>query len=92
MSEIKAPKNLGGSSAGVWLYVPDADATFKQAIAAGAKVSQELQDMFWGDRFGSIVDPFGHSWSIATHKEDLTPEEMDQRREAAMKDMPKPSK
>jgi PhnB protein len=66
-SDLQSPKKLGGSTSGVWLYVPDADATFKSAVAAGAKVTQELQDMFWGDRFGSLVDPFGHAWSIATH-------------------------
>jgi len=92
MSDIKSPKKLGGTSAGVWLYVPDADATFKQAVAAGAKVTQELQDMFWGDRFGSFIDPFGHAWSVATHVEDLTPEEIEKRRVAAMRDFPPPSK
>lgn len=92
MSDIKSPKKLGGTSAGVWLYVPDADATFKKAIAAGAKVTQELQTMFWGDRFGSILDPFGHAWSIATHVEDLTPEEIEKRQAAAMRDFPPPSK
>jgi PhnB protein len=91
MSDLHAPKKLGGSTAGVWLYVPDADATFKKAVAAGAKVTQELQDMFWGDRSGSILDPFGHAWSIATHVEDVPPEEMEKRREAAMRDFPPPS-
>lgn len=90
-SDLKSPTKLGGTSAAVWLYVPDVDATFKAAVAAGAKVTQPLQDMFWGDRFGSIVDPFGHSWSIATHVEDVTPEEMEKRREAATRDFPPPS-
>jgi PhnB protein len=87
MSEIKAPKSLGGTTAAVWLYVPDADAAFKRAVAAGAKVTQEIQDMFWGDRFGSVTDPFGHTWSIASHVEDVSPAEMDRRRDAMMKAM-----
>ncbi len=84
-SEMKAPKHLGGSSAAAWLYVPDVDRLFRQAVAAGARSVHEPTTMFWGDRFGTFVDPFGHSWSIATHVEDLTPEEMGQRRDAAMK-------
>lgn len=84
-SDMRPPKRLGGSSASVWLYVPDVDRTFRQAVAAGAKSAQEPQTMFWGDRFGTIVDPFGHSWSIATHVEDLTPAEMEERRGAALK-------
>lgn len=82
---MKAPKHLGGTSAAVWLYVPDVDKTFSQAVEAGAKPVQEPQTMFWGDRFATVTDPYGHSWSIATHVEDLTPSEMDARREAAMK-------
>ncbi len=91
MGGLKSPKSLGGSSAAVWLYVPDVDAAIKRAVAAGAKVTQEAQDMFWGDRSGSIEDPFGHHWSIATHTDDLTPEEMEKAREAAMRDFPPPS-
>ena len=68
----------------LFLYVPDADASFQQAVSAGAQVSMPLADMFWGDRYGKLVDPFGHEWSIATHKEDLTPEEIERRGREAM--------
>jgi uncharacterized glyoxalase superfamily protein PhnB len=64
------------------LYVPDADAAFAQAIAAGCKVTMPLADQFWGDRYGLVKDPFGFSWAIATHKEDPTPEQMKERQQA----------
>jgi PhnB protein len=86
-SDLKSPKRLKGTSGAAWLYVPDVDAAIRQAVAAGAKISQPPQTMFWGDRFGSVTDPFGHSWSIATHVEDVPPAEMEARREAAMKAM-----
>jgi PhnB protein len=70
------PKELGGTSASVFMYVEDIDAVYRQAIDAGATSLMEPDDMFWGDRFGSVQDPFGHSWTIATHVEDLEPEEM----------------
>jgi PhnB protein len=66
------------------MYVEDVDAVVKQAVDAGAKVEMEVQDQFWGDRFGSVTDPFGHNWAIATHVEDVSPEEMAKRAEAAM--------
>ena len=66
------------------LYVTDADATFSQAVEAGTKVAMPLADMFWGDRFGKLIDPFGHHWSIAEHLEDPTPEQMRERMAAAM--------
>jgi uncharacterized glyoxalase superfamily protein PhnB len=69
----------GHSPVTIHLYVTDADATFARAVAAGAKVSMPLADMFWGDRYGKLVDPFGHHWSIAEHLEDLTPEQMQER-------------
>ena len=69
----------GGSPVTIHLYVTDADATFARAIEAGATVSMPLADMFWGDRYGKLVDPFGHHWSIAEHLEDLTPEQMKER-------------
>ena len=73
----------GSSPVSIHLYVTDADAVFGQAVAAGATVSMPLADMFWGDRFGKLVDPFGHHWSIATHQEDPTPEQMQERMAAA---------
>jgi uncharacterized glyoxalase superfamily protein PhnB len=70
------PKALKGSPVTIHLYVEDADKTFNQAVAAGATVRMPLADMFWGDRYGQVTDPFGHNWSIATHKHDFTPEQM----------------
>jgi PhnB protein len=78
-ASTKPPKELGGTSSSVMLYVEDVDATVKQAVDAGATVTMEVGDQFWGDRMGSIADPFGHSWSIATHVEDVSPEEMEKR-------------
>ena len=86
-SSTKPPKDLGGTSFSVMMYVADVDAAFKRAVDAGASVSMELSDMFWGDRFGSVTDPFGHSWSLATHVEDVPPEEMAERAKAAMAQM-----
>ncbi len=80
------PKALKGSPITLHLYVDDVDAAMKQAVAAGAQVTMPVADMFWGDRYGQVVDPFGHRWSIATHKMDLTPEEI-QRNMATMGDM-----
>jgi uncharacterized glyoxalase superfamily protein PhnB len=70
------PKSLKGSPVTIHLYVEDADATVAQAVAAGAKVTMPVQEMFWGDRYGQLEDPFGHRWSVATHVRDLTPEEI----------------
>jgi len=72
------PKALKGTPAVLHLYVTDADAAIQQAVAAGAQVTMPAADMFWGDRYGQVVDPFGHRWSIATHMQDLTPEEIQQ--------------
>jgi PhnB protein len=83
-SESRPPSELGGTAGGVFMYVEDVDAVVKQAVDAGATVTMEVQDMFWGDRFGSIKDPFGHQWSIATHVEDVPPEEMEERAKSAM--------
>jgi uncharacterized glyoxalase superfamily protein PhnB len=74
----------GSSPVSMFLYVTDADAVFNQAVAAGATVAMPLANMFWGDRFGKLVDPFGHSWAVATHIEDVPPEEMPQRMAASM--------
>jgi PhnB protein len=78
------PKELGGTSASIFMYVEDVDAVVQKAVDAGATVTMEVEDQFWGDRFGTITDPFGHLWSIATHVEDLTPEEIEERGKAAM--------
>ena len=83
-SSTRPPKELGGTSVSVFLYVEDVDAFVKQAVDAGATVTMEVADQFWGDRFGSVMDPFGHLWSIATHVEDVPPEEMAERAKAAM--------
>jgi PhnB protein len=80
----RSPRELGGTSAGVFMYVEDVDAVVKRAVDAGATVTMEVADQFWGDRFGSIRDPFGHSWSIATHVEDVTPEQVAERAREAM--------
>ena len=79
----KSPKTLGGSPVSMLIYVEDVDAVFAQAIAAGAKEDRPVEDKFYGDRGGSLIDPFGHIWHIATHTEDLTPEEMQKRATAA---------
>jgi PhnB protein len=82
--DAKAPQSLGGTTAGIFLYVKDVDAAFNKAVGAGAKVTMPVADMFWGDRYGKLMDPFGHSWSMATHKEDVAPEEMKRRVQAEM--------
>lgn len=74
-----SPQSLGGSPVGLMLYVPDCDAVVTRAVAAGATLERPLQDQFYGDRSGTIVDPFGHKWTIGTHLEDLTPEEVEKR-------------
>ncbi|HEY4187591.1 MAG TPA: VOC family protein [Polyangia bacterium] len=83
---------MGGPplTAGIHLYVADADAAWARATAAGAQVVMPLADMFWGDRYGVLTDKWGNKWSIATHKEDVLPEEMGVRAAEAMKNMPKP--
>jgi len=72
----RGPQSLGGTPAGLYLYIEDADHAFNRAVSAGAKADMPVADMFWGDRCGQLTDPFGHKWSLATHKEDLTPEEI----------------
>jgi len=68
-----SPQALNGSPVTIHLYVSDVDATVAQAVAAGAKITMPVADMFWGDRYGRLVDPFGHQWSVATHQRDLSP-------------------
>ncbi len=80
---VRSPQSLGGSPVTIHFYVDDVDALAKQAVAAGATLQRPVADQFYGDRSGSLVDPFGHVWMIATHKEDVSPEEM-QRRAAAL--------
>ena len=77
------PKSLKGSSVTIHLQVADADAAFKQAVAAGAEITMPLEDMFWGDRYGKLEDPFGHHWSVATHIRDVSAEEMQQAMQKA---------
>ena len=77
------PKSLKGSPVTIHLYVEHVDAAFERAVAAGAKVKMPLADMFWGDRYGVLEDPFGHYWSIATHVRDVSPEEMQQAMQKA---------
>jgi PhnB protein len=86
-ASTRPPKELGGTSASVFMYVEDVDAVVAQAVAAGATITMEVADQFWGDRFGTVTDPFGHVWSIATHVEDVPPEEMAERAKAAMAGM-----
>ena len=78
-----SPKTLGGSPVGIMIYVDDVDTIFNRAIAAGGEQQKPLQDQFYGDRSGTLKDPFGHVWTVATHKEDVTSEEMDKRMAAA---------
>ncbi len=75
-SDRKTPKNAGATTGGVMLYVKDVDAVFERAVAAGGTAAMPPQDMFWGDRYGQIEDPFGHVWAVATHQRDVTMREM----------------
>ena len=78
----KSPKTLGGSPVSLLLYVEDTDTTVKRAIENGAKLSRPVEDQFYGDRMGTVEDPFGHVWHVATHVEDVSPEEMKRRMES----------
>jgi PhnB protein len=81
----RGPRSLGGSSVSILLYLEDVDAVFERAIKAGAKAQRPVADQFYGDRSGTLEDPFGHVWTVATHVEDVPAEEMQRRAEAAMK-------
>jgi PhnB protein len=81
----RGPRSLGGSSVSILLYLENVDAVFERAVRAGAKVQRAVADQFYGDRSGTLEDPFGHVWTVATHVEDVSPEEMQRRAEAAMK-------
>jgi PhnB protein len=80
----RGPLGIGGTPVTIHMYVEDVDAVFNKAVAAGAQVRMPLEDMFWGDRYGKVADPFGHEWSLATHKEDLTQKETLKRAQAAL--------
>ena len=84
---FRGPQTLGGTAVSILLYVPDVDKQCALAVAAGAKVLRPIQDQFYGDRSGTYEDPFGHVWTIATHKEDVSPEEMKKRLEEFTKKM-----
>jgi PhnB protein len=86
-SGTRSPQSLGGSPVSVFMYVENVDSVFDRAVKAGAKADKPPEDMFWGDRFGHLTDPFGHLWAIATHIEDVAPEEMRKRAQAAMAQM-----
>ena len=83
-SNVQPPHAVGGTTGSIFLYVEDVDSVVQQAVDAGATISMEVEDQFWGDRFGTITDPFGQVWSVATHVEDVPPEEMVERAKAAM--------
>ena len=82
MPEQKGPLGLGGSPVTIMVYVPDVDATYARAVAAGAKGNSEPENKFYGDRGATITDPWGHEWHLATHVEDVSEEEMDKRMKA----------
>ena len=84
-----APKKFGGSPISLHVYVADVDAVAQRAIAAGAKVKRPVADQFYGDRLGTFEDPFGHTWHLSTHIEDVPPDELDRRAKAAMKEAKK---
>lgn len=83
----KGPLSLGGTPSGFMIYVPDADAAFTQALKAGARVEKPVENQFWGDRTGSVIDPFGHKWTLGTHVEDVSEGEMQSRLDAWLASM-----
>jgi len=84
----RAPQSPGGTPVSILIYLPGVDAIFERAIAAGGTVMKPVQDQFYGDRSGTLIDPFGHVWTIATHIEDVAPEEMERRMQAMMQGQP----
>jgi PhnB protein len=86
-SPTKPPKEVGAPTASLMLYTDDVDAVVQKAVDNGATITTPVENMFWGDRFGTITDPFGHVWHVATHVEDVPPEEMEERAKAAMASM-----
>ncbi len=87
MGPNRSPQSLGGSPVSIFLYVENVDSVFKQAVDAGGKADKQPENMFWGDRFGSLTDPYGHLWGLATHVEDVAPQEMERRSREAMAKM-----
>jgi len=87
MEKWRSPETLGATTVALWIYSEDCDAIYSKAVSAGAISEMAPQDMFWGDRSGRFTDPFGHSWTVATHKEDLAPEEMARRQREFMTKM-----
>jgi PhnB protein len=84
-----SPQTTGGAGMGLHIYIEDVDSAFDRAVKAGATVEMPVADMFWGDRYGKLRDPFGHKWSIGTHKADLSVDEMKKGMDEAMANMPK---
>ncbi len=87
MGGTASPQTLGNTTVNLHIYVPDVDAAFDRAVKAGAKHTMPVADMFWGDRYGKLLDPFGHAWSIGTHKEDVSQSEMERRGNELFKQM-----
>jgi PhnB protein len=83
----KSPNSIGGTGSGIYVYVEKVDDVFDRAVKAGAVVTMPPTDQFWGDRMGQFIDPYGHRWSLATHVEDVSDEEMTRRRESMIKEM-----
>ena len=84
---VLGPESIGGTAVTIHLYVNDVDAVFDRAVKAGCEVMMPVQDQFWGDRWGMVKDPYGHQWGIATHKQDLSPEEITKGAEEFFKNM-----
>lgn len=84
--QAPSPQSIGGTGLALHIYTEDCDAMFRRAVEAGATALMPPADMFWGDRYGKLLDPFGHEWSIATHLEDVSPEELERRGQQAMKE------
>jgi len=80
-TDCSSPQTLGGTTCQLFLYVPDVDSAYQRAVSAGATATMPVADMFWGDRYGKLPDPFGHQWGLATHKEDVSPSELKRRSE-----------
>jgi PhnB protein len=86
-STVKPPNEAGTSTMSIFMYSEDTDAAIQRAVDAGATLTMPAEDMFWGDRFGTVTDPYGHQWSIATHTKDLSPEEIEEAGQKAMAEM-----